>query len=127
MSDIEKKIKDKLVEMAKDCVNSTIEEVLCRDSELASVYNTSNRDDLIQEVGNTDPLVHEVVRRRLGGDPEPWLTAEECLDYLSNEEFDTEDHIHMAETDGQITAIRQMMLEMGMNDERAELGAWLYN
>jgi len=49
MSDIEKKLKAKLVEMAKDCINSTIEEVLCRHGELSVVYYTKERDDLLQE------------------------------------------------------------------------------
>lgn len=120
------KLKAKLVEMAKACINSTIEEVLYRHRELSLIYKTKKREDLLLKVGLTDSLVHEVVRRRLSGDPEPWLTADECIEFLSDLELDIGSLKDMAEIDGKITAIRQMMLEMDMKDDQAALGEWLY-
>ena len=120
-------VKAKLNEMARDCVASTIEEVLCRDSELAEVYNKEDIKDLPLEMGSDNELVRLVIKRRLNGDPEPWLTADDCIEFLSNEEFDTEDHMHTAETDGQITVIRRLMYGLGMDKEGNEIGNWLYN
>ena len=122
-----KEVKEKLIDMGKESIGSTIEEVLSRNDELSRLYNTPKRDDLIHEINNTNELIFNVVRRRLGGEPEPWLTAEDCIEFLSDVEFDTEDHEHMAETDGELTAIRELMYLLEMFDEAEALGKWLYN
>jgi len=119
-------LKAELFRRGQDQKQSLVNEVLERHEELKTVYRVSDLNKLLLEVNNEDELIHEVVARRLRGDPAPYLTGAECVDYLSNVEFDYENYKYIGSLDGNIEMLICLMKQCGMDKEADDLFEWKY-